>query len=210
MLCLLCASPFVDQKMGRPRKFCSRKCASHAGANAARERARARGIGSVMRAGTCAICACPVLLGQTSALQGTARCNSCRARLAKPNRPSVPSERTCPICAVVFVSVRRKYCDEACALKARYRRGSGARVASTNERGYGSAHQRLRRELLPSAYGTPCVLCGEVMTEDQTLHLDHTVDRSAYRGFAHAKCNLREGSARGNQRQSQLRRDRAA
>jgi hypothetical protein len=51
--------------------------------------------------------------------------------------------------------------------------------------------QKLRKQLLPSAYGTPCVRCGEPMLKGQELHLDHADDRSRILGFSHRKCNLR-------------------
>jgi hypothetical protein len=46
---------------------------------------------------------------------------------------------------------------------------------SSSARGYGTAHQKLRRELLPRFIGTTCAECGEVMRADQALDLDHSV-----------------------------------
>lgn len=46
---------------------------------------------------------------------------------------------------------------------------------SAAARGYGTEHQRLRKILLPQFIGTNCAECGEVMTEDQALDLDHSV-----------------------------------
>lgn len=71
-------------------------------------------------------------------------------------------------------------------------------MASTSDRGYGSEHQSIRRALLDAAYGQPCHHCGIPMLKGQQLDLDHTADRSAYRGFAHAHCNRSEGAKRGN------------
>lgn len=71
---------------------------------------------------------------------------------------------------------------------------------STAARGYGYDHERLRRALLPTAYGKPCPHCGEPMLRGQPLDLDHTDDRAAYRGMAHASCN-RSAGARSKQRQ---------
>ncbi|WP_202237016.1 endonuclease domain-containing protein [Actinacidiphila reveromycinica] len=71
-------------------------------------------------------------------------------------------------------------------------------MASTSDRGYGTDHQRIRRALLAEAYGRPCHHCGAPMLKGQALDLDHTADRSAYRGFAHASCNRSEGAKRGN------------
>lgn len=57
---------------------------------------------------------------------------------------------------------------------------------------YGRRHHELRLRLLPSAYGTPCVRCGELMKQGQKLDLDHD-ERDAsgltYRGFSHSSCN---------------------
>lgn len=65
---------------------------------------------------------------------------------------------------------------------------------------YGSAHQALRRVLLPYAYGKPCVRCGRPMLPGQPLDLDHTDDGAAYQGFAHASCNRAAGARSGNAR----------
>lgn len=72
---------------------------------------------------------------------------------------------------------------------------------STAARGYGYGHERLRKALLPSAYGQPCHHCGQTMLRSQALDLDHTPDRSGYRGMAHASCNRRDG-ARSKPRQA--------
>lgn len=68
---------------------------------------------------------------------------------------------------------------------------------------YGYHHRRLRKALLPGAYGQPCIHCGKTMLPGQALDLDHTADRTAYRGIVHASCNRREGGRRGNARQRQ-------
>jgi hypothetical protein len=36
------------------------------------------------------------------------------------------------------------------------------------------------------------------MEKGQELHLDHTSDRTGYRGFAHAECNTRDGAYKVN------------
>lgn len=69
--------------------------------------------------------------------------------------------------------------------------------ASTTARGYGAKHQKLRAQLLPSAYGTPCARCGRPMLQGQALHLDHTDTRTGYLGFSHAACNRRAGARKG-------------
>jgi hypothetical protein len=69
---------------------------------------------------------------------------------------------------------------------------------STTARGYGYQHQQLRRALLPYAYGQPCHHCGKTMQPGQPLDLDHTDDRTGYRGVAHATCNRQAGARKGN------------
>ena len=77
-------------------------------------------------------------------------------------------------------------------------------MASTTARGYGYDHQKLRAALLPGAYGHPCPhhgtdpQCPGLMLPGQALDLDHTDDRTAYRGMAHASCNRRAGGRKGN------------
>jgi hypothetical protein len=135
---------------------------------------------------------------------GSMTCNPCRrlraGRAAEEHqvKPVGTIRRSCAECQgpVVVGTKRRKYCSEGCLRKAMNRRGSGGKSPAP-ERGYDAEHRRLRRELLPSAYGTPCALCGEVMQQGDALHLDHTEDRSGYRGFAHARCNVLDGARRG-------------
>lgn len=82
-----------------------------------------------------------------------------------------------------------------------------ARSGSTSERGYGYGHQALRRALLPYAYGEQCPhydtdpLCTGLMLPGQALDLDHTDDRTGYRGMAHAGCNRRAGAHKRHQKQ---------
>lgn len=90
------------------------------------------------------------------------------------------------------------YCDTCGKAKDRAR-------GTTTQRGYGAAHQATKAALLPDAYGTPCTYCGERMWPHQNLVLDHTADRSGYRGIVHADyrdCpaggNASEGASRGN------------
>lgn len=159
---------------------------------------------------TCADCGKPMQLATTSAPQGSARHLSCRRRAhgldpsesvnaAKASgRLSTAKRRgDCRRCgATVPAGTRRwKYCSVECFRKVRNSRGSGRPSASA--RGYGMAHQRLRLELLPLAYGRNCHLCGEVMSEGDDLHLDHTEDRTGYRGMVHSSCNILDGARRG-------------
>lgn len=68
---------------------------------------------------------------------------------------------------------------------------------SASSRGYDYAHQVLRSAKVADAVGSLCVLCGEVMDDPERMHLDHTEDRSGYRGFAHDRCNVADGAQRG-------------
>lgn len=67
------------------------------------------------------------------------------------------------------------------------------------ERGYGAAHRRLSERERAAAVGSTCHLCGRVMAAGQRLALDHTPDRTGYRGVVHESCNNRDGAIRGNQ-----------
>ncbi|MCW2496413.1 MAG: hypothetical protein JWQ77_2337 [Jatrophihabitans sp.] len=86
-----------------------------------------------------------------------------------------------------------------------HRREYDKRRGTTTERGYGAEHRATRDALLPSAYGTACRYCGNRMWPHEHLALDHTEDRSSYRGIVHADyrdCpkggNAAEGATRGN------------
>lgn len=66
---------------------------------------------------------------------------------------------------------------------------------TTTERGYGHEHRTAReRALARLRDGDPCGRCGKPMLRAQQLDLDHTDDRAAYRGLAHAHCNRAAGS----------------
>lgn len=69
---------------------------------------------------------------------------------------------------------------------------SGRRGRGTTARGYGSAHQKLRKRLAPkvAAGGVRCWRCGELILAGEQWDLGHDdVDRRAYRGPEHIKCN---------------------
>jgi hypothetical protein len=63
---------------------------------------------------------------------------------------------------------------------------------------YLAKHRKLRKELLPHAYGTRCIHCGYVMFKGQALDLDHVPGTDMYRGIVHARCNRSEAASRGN------------
>lgn len=71
----------------------------------------------------------------------------------------------------------------------------------TTRRGYGTAHQRARRNALAAFQpGDPCTRCGLPMWKRTGLELDHTDDRTGYLGLAHATCNRRAGADKANGR----------
>lgn len=77
---------------------------------------------------------------------------------------------------------------------------------STTQRGYGTHHQRLRRQWKPivDAGGVTCPRCGQPIVPDPRLpgdgwdlgHDDR--DRSRYHGPEHSACNRRAGARKGN------------
>jgi uncharacterized C2H2 Zn-finger protein len=70
-----------------------------------------------------------------------------------------------------------------------------AQRGSTAQRGYGSAHQRKRAELVAAFVpGQPCARCGRPIARAEDADLGHTDDRSGYRGLEHAaECNRAAG-----------------
>lgn len=83
--------------------------------------------------------------------------------------------------------------------RARVVRGAPKGRGSTTARGYGWAHQQARAKAIRNMHdGDPCSRCGGPMyrSEAKSLQLDHTDDRAAYRGLAHALCNLQAGQAK--------------
>lgn len=70
---------------------------------------------------------------------------------------------------------------------------------TTQQRGYGTEHQRLRKRLLERwRPGDPCTRCGRAMWDRRYIDLAHTPDRTAYEGLQHRACNRGEGASRGN------------
>lgn len=62
---------------------------------------------------------------------------------------------------------------------------------------YGRQHRAIRRALLATAIGTPCVRCGKPIEAGDRVDLDHHDDGRGYRGLACASCNRRAGAQRG-------------
>ncbi len=73
-----------------------------------------------------------------------------------------------------------------------------------SSRGYGAEHRRARAaaiaQLERAGVGI-CCIGGEPIYPGQALHLDHTPDRSGYRGLACARHNRSDGAKRGRARQ---------
>lgn len=119
-------------------------------------------------------------------------CSDCGALLPSAKGSLPAGDRTCQSC-------RRTRRDELVirVLEARAKRSkrSPAPRLSTTARGYGSDHQRRRKEMLSRfSPGDPCVRCGWPIADPTRAHLDHTDDRTGYLGLAHARCNLAAGA----------------
>lgn len=71
-------------------------------------------------------------------------------------------------------------------------------MGRTAARGYGGAHQALRRALAPvvAAGGVACSRCGRLIEQWQSWDLDHRDDRMGYLGPSHASCNRGEANRR--------------
>ena len=81
------------------------------------------------------------------------------------------------------------------------------RSGKTTQRGYGWAHQQLRKRWQRSvdAGVVNCAPCGFLIEPGESWHLDHTDDRQGYYGPAHWSCNVtaaNKGRARGVRRRS--------
>ena len=68
--------------------------------------------------------------------------------------------------------------------------------ANTNDRGYGAAHQRLRKAWarVVRAGNAQCARCHQPIEPGSEWHLDHTDDRTGYLGPSHKTCNERAGA----------------
>lgn len=80
----------------------------------------------------------------------------------------------------------------------------------TDQRGYGAAHVKARAaymaQLERDGVGV-CCIGGEPIypSMGRNLHLDHTPDRTGYRGLACARHNRSDGAKRGRARQDSTR-----
>lgn len=69
---------------------------------------------------------------------------------------------------------------------------------SSSARGYGYKHKARSVRERSLAVGKVCHFCKQPILAGQPLALDHTEDRSAYRGVAHFSCNASDGARRRN------------
>ena len=85
-------------------------------------------------------------------------------------------------------------CGTPCTGPRCTKHGGNRHTLTTTQRGYGSTHQHTRKQLLATAIGYICPLCGKPMLAGQPLDLDHTIrliDNPHSRGdrIVHANCN---------------------
>jgi hypothetical protein len=70
-----------------------------------------------------------------------------------------------------------------------------AKPASTTARGYGAEHRRERRriEIIVNAQGYVCTRCHQYRPPGSPFDLDHSDDRTTYRGPSCITCNRGAG-----------------
>lgn len=76
------------------------------------------------------------------------------------------------------------------------------RTGTTNERGYGTAHQaeRARWQVrLDAGEEVHCAKCSRRVYGSDRWHLGHTDDRTAYTGPEHELCNVEDGARRAHE-----------
>lgn len=80
---------------------------------------------------------------------------------------------------------------------------------TTTQRGYGSAHQRIRKQWEPiveageaDCHEDICLMPSRWIEPGSPWDLGHTPDGTAYIGPCHVRCNRSEGAARGNAQRS--------
>lgn len=143
---------------------------------------------SIMCSGSCGR-----LLWASTTSAAQPKCLKCRraeraareAQKAAATRKRV--RRVCRDCRNEFETERDYLRCGECRRRERERHRDRPNSA---RRGYGSEHQRRRREFLAAfSDGDPCARCGRPMRTGDPLDLDHTDDRTSYLGLSHAWCN---------------------
>jgi hypothetical protein len=81
---------------------------------------------------------------------------------------------------------------------------ANTKTQTTSQRGYGTSHQKARAAAIAAHRdGDPCARCGHPMHGDPAnLDLDHSDDRTQYRGLAHRQCNRSAGGRKGRRQRS--------
>jgi hypothetical protein len=77
---------------------------------------------------------------------------------------------------------------------------------STAARGYGSVHQRLRKDWAAKvrAGAVDCPRCGRPIAPSEQWDLGHSDDRTYYTGPEHAVCNRRAAAIKGNRERDRV------
>lgn len=199
--CAWCGAVIRHKGRGRPRRWCGDACRL---AWFRVERAK----GGVRKEfdRTCRTCGDPMRRGTGTLPQGEAECRTCRRKRSEarpPKRPAtpIPELATCAQCGQVFEPKRatQKYCNAECRARRKgYRAGYQRKGATTSERGYGAAHKREREKwrAIVDAGRAHCCLCGKHIAPGSEFDLDHTPDRTGYRGAACPRCNRADGARR--------------
>jgi hypothetical protein len=101
----------------------------------------------------------------------------------------VGAQVACRRCGKPFIVVlkNQRLCHDPCV---RRRSGTPDKPYTTSDAGYGSEHQKRRREARKAwRDGDPCARCSQPMLHGTPVDLDHTDDRTGYLGLSHASCN---------------------
>lgn len=91
----------------------------------------------------------------------------------------------CPL----LIPAGQRYCQQ-------HKREHDRQRGTTTQRGYGTAHRRLREQWARriQAGDTPtCPRCGRAITSDDKWQLGHNDKRDGWTGPEHAACNERAG-----------------
>jgi hypothetical protein len=205
--CHGCGAAFASAlKVGRPRTHCF---ACHPAAD---------GKGRCLPRKACAYCDLEFQPTRINNKFCSRKCNyAARDRTAKKReanrlrmRGKRPAIRLCKRCSARTLTPKHWYCgpcvewvleQRAKSDRARTRLRDANRIGTTKERGYGAAHQKLRREWKAKvdAGGVKCSRCGHFIFQGEPWdlgHEDRDASRSTYSGPEHRRCNRATASHR--------------